>query len=492
MTPKPEACLLDASRSALLTDLYQLTMMQAYQASHMSEIASFEFFFRRLPPGRSFLLSAGLEPLLDWLEGLAFTAEEIDWLRSLNRFDPEFLETLTGLRFRGEVSAVPEGTVLFANEPMVRVTAPIMQAQLVETRLINLLHYQTLVATKAARCVLAAQRVPVVDFGLRRAPGAEAGMLAARAAWIAGFDASSNMLAGMRFGIPLAGTMAHAYVQAHEAEALAFESFAHANPAHAVLLIDTYDTEQGAHRAVAVAQTLARHGIELQGVRIDSGDLAPMTRRVRKILNDAGLSQVRILVSGNLDEWQIAALNAVRAPIDVYCVGTALTTSLDAPALDCACKLVEYAGRPRDKRSIGKQTLPGCKQVWRRLDAHACIAEDLISLSDEAFEPSRIATDPRQLSLSGFSCASTTPRPLLQVVMREGIRTRPAPTLAQLRDYAASELASLPAASRELDGNTPPPVRLSKGLQALVKPLDPVTNRGRGTGLQMTDTADIG
>jgi len=484
--------LIDASRSALLTDLYQLTMMQAYQASNMDETASFEFFFRRLPPNRSFLLSAGLEPLLEWLEKLAFTEEEIDWLRSLNRFEPQFLDGLQRLRFLGEVSAVPEGTVLFANEPMVRVTAPIMQAQLIETRLINLLHYQTLVATKAARCVLAAQRVPVVDFGLRRAHGAEAGLLAARAAWIAGFSATSNVLAGLQFGIPLAGTMAHAYVQAHEAEALAFESFARANPNYALMLIDTYDTEQGAHRAVAVAQALAHQGIKLQGVRIDSGDLAPLSRRVRKILDDAGLTEARILVSGNLDEWQIAALNAVGAPIDTYCVGTALTTSMDVPALDCACKLVEYAGRPRSKRSIGKQTLPGCKQVWRRLDAHACIAEDLISLSHEACELRSAGGDPRQLSLRGFSASAGKPRALLQVVMREGRRLRPAPTLAQLRDYAASELASLPAASRDLDGSTPPPVRLSKGLQAVIKPFDPVTHRGLSARLQMADTADVG
>jgi nicotinate phosphoribosyltransferase len=445
-----------------------------------------------LPSNRSFLLSAGLEPLLDWLEGLTFTAEEIAWLRSLNRFQPEFLDTLQRLRFHGEVSAVPEGTILFADEPMVRVTAPIMQAQLIETRLINLLHYQTLVATKAARCVLAAQRTPVVDFGLRRAHGAEAGLLAARAAWIAGFNATSNMLAGMQFGIPLAGTMAHAYVQAHEAEALAFETFARANPAHAVMLIDTYDTEQGAHRAVAVSQTLAKQGITLQGVRIDSGDLAPLTRRVRRILDDAGLTQARILVSGNLDEWQIAALNAVGAPIDTFCVGTALTTSMDTPALDCACKLVEYAGRPRSKRSIDKQTLPGCKQVWRRLDAHAYIAEDLISLSHEACELRHARGDPRQLSLRGFRADASKPRAMLQVVMREGRRIRPAPTLAQLRDYAASELASLPAASRELDGSSPPPVRLSKSLQALIKPFDPVTHRGSSADLQMADTADIG
>lgn len=483
--------MIDASRSALLTDLYQLTMMQAYQSAHLNETACFEFFFRRLPPGRSFLMAAGLEPLLDWLQALRFSNEELNWLRGLKRFNPDFLDLLSGFRFRGEVSAVPEGTVVFADEPIVRVTAPIIEAQLVETRLINLLHYQTLVATKAARCILAAQGQPVVDFGLRRAHGAEAGLLAARAAWIAGFAASSNVLAGMRYGIPLAGTMAHAYVQAHDAEALAFESFARANPEHALMLIDTYDTEQGAHRAVAVAQALAASNIPLQGVRIDSGDLAPLARRVRKILDEAGFTQARILVSGNLDEWQIAALNAVGAPIDTYCVGTALTTSNDHPALDCAFKLVEYAGRPRSKRSPGKQTLPARKQVWRRHDAQGCIAEDLIGLIDEPQEAFRHGADARQLSLSGFGEGTSRPRALLEVVMRGGRRTRPAPSLSQVRDHAAAELASLPAVSRELDGSASPTVRLSRGLQALIKPLDPVSNWGAGTRLQVTDAANV-
>ncbi|MDE2310778.1 MAG: nicotinate phosphoribosyltransferase, partial [Betaproteobacteria bacterium] len=271
--------------SALLTDLYQLTMLQGYHDSGMEEVAVFEFFVRKLRPGRGFLMAAGLEQVLEFLEGLHFSSEELAWLASTGRFSREFLARLETLHFTGDVHAMPEGTVFFPNEPILRVTAPIAQAQLVETRLINLLHFQTLIASKAARMVLMAPDKLLVDFGLRRAHGAEAGLLAARASYLAGFTGTSNVLAGMQFGIPLFGTMAHSFVQAHADETLAFEHFAHAQPDNVVLLIDTYDTEAAASKVVALAPQLKRQGIRIKGVRIDSGDLADHARKVRQILD---------------------------------------------------------------------------------------------------------------------------------------------------------------------------------------------------------------
>lgn len=350
------ADLVPPSESALLTDLYQLTMLQAYDAAKMHGEASFELFFRRLPAARSFVMAAGLEPALQWLEGLRFSGSELAWLTTCGRFRPGFIKSLSEWRFSGEVMAVREGTVVFPGEPILRVTAPIDQAQLVESRLLNLIHAHSLIATKAARCKLAAGSAELIDFGLRRAHGAEAAMITARAAYIAGFSATANVRAGLEEGLPLAGTMAHSYVMAHEAETLAFIDFGRANPDNVTFLIDTWDTQQGAYRAVAAAEELAREGIRLRAVRIDSGDLAALSHRVRAILDTAGMEHVHILVSGDLDETRIAALRACAAPIDGYCVGTALSTSSDAPALDFCYKLVDYQGHARGKRSPGKAT----------------------------------------------------------------------------------------------------------------------------------------
>jgi nicotinate phosphoribosyltransferase len=439
--------------SALLTDLYQLSMLQAYHHHGMHGTASFELFFRRLPPGRSFLVCAGLETVLDRIESFAFEADELAWLESTGRFERKFLEALAELRFTGDVTAAPEGSLVFADEPVLRVTAPIMQAQILESRVMNLIHYQTLVASKAARCTLAAGNAQLIEFGLRRAHGAEAALLAARAAFIAGFSASSNALAGRLFGIPITGTMAHSFVQAHEAEALAFEHFAQANPDHVVLLIDTYDITQGAHRAVAVGQLLARQGISLHGVRIDSGDLAPESLKVRAILDEAGFRSTQILASGNLDEWRIASLRAVGAPIDLYCVGTALTTSSDQAALDCAYKLVEYAGRPTVKRSPGKATLPGCKQVWRSYLASGLIEADEISLiGEKPRRPARLRTEA-----------------LLRPMMQHGRRLRAPEPLATIRGRCLAQLAALPPALRQLEGMTSLPVRLSQVLDEVAR-----------------------
>ena len=324
-------------------------------------------------------MSAGLEQALQFLENLHFSAEEIEWLASTRRFEKSLLNRLSDFRFTGDVHAVPEGRIFFANEPILRITAPMPQAQLVETRLINLLHFQTLIASKAARMVLAAPGKLMVDFGLRRAHGAEAGLLAARASYIAGFAGTATMLAEQAFGIPTYGTMAHSFVEAYDSEIAAFESFAQSRPKNLTLLIDTYDTEAAA-RKVVLAPRLAARGITIAAVRLDSGDLIPLARSVRRILDDGGLSRVSIFASGGLDEDYVAEIVRAGAPIDGFGIGTSLTTSSDVPALDCAYKLQEYAGQARRKRSAGKATWPGRKQVWRRYGSDGRFAGDTLSL----------------------------------------------------------------------------------------------------------------
>src|SRR6516225_6685898 len=333
--------------SPLLTDLYQLNMMQAYLDHGDTGTAVFEFFMRKLPARRGFLLTAGLEQALDFLETLRFSPEDLAWLRESGRFGKGMLDYLAALRFTGDVHAMPEGTVFFADEPILRVTAPLPVAQLIETRLINIVHFQCLVASKAARMMLAAPGKLMVDFGLRRAHGAEAGVMAARASYIAGFAGTATVLAGELYGIPIFGTMAHSFVQAHDDEAAAFELFAQSRPENLTLLIDTYDTEAGARKVVALAPRLAARGIKIGAVRLDSGDLAALSKSVRRILDQGGLNDVRIFASGGLDEDSVAAMLHAGAPIDGFGMGTSLTTSSDVPALDCVYKLQEYAGFAR-------------------------------------------------------------------------------------------------------------------------------------------------
>lgn len=429
---------------ALLTDLYQLTMMQTYLEYGLTDTAVFEFFSRRLPEGRNFLLACGLETVLDFLENLRFTDEEIAWIRKSGRFSADFADYLAGVRFTGHVHALPEGTPFFADEPILRVTATLPIAQLVETRIINLLHFQTLVASKAVRAVFAVPGKRLVDFGLRRAHGAEAGLLAARAAWIAGFAGTSNVLAGRYWDIPIFGTMAHAFVEAHDDEDTAFMHFASSHPQNAVLLIDTYDTEAAAARL----GRLAAAGLPIHGVRIDSGDLSEHARRVRALLDGHGLRGVTIFASGDLDEYALERL--ADAPIDGFGIGTRLTTSADVPYLNCAYKLEEYAGRPRRKRSEGKATWPGRKQIYR-LERDGRFAGDLIAGEDET--------------------ASGTP--LLVEVMHGGRRLVPSPRLTAVRAHAASQLAHLPDGLRKLTTATSPyPVRVSAKLQSLARELD--------------------
>ncbi|MCC7272199.1 MAG: nicotinate phosphoribosyltransferase [Alphaproteobacteria bacterium] len=436
--------------SPLLTDLYQLNMLQAYLEHGRTGTAVFEFFVRRLPARRGFLVAAGLEQVLDHLAALRFAADELEWLRRSGRFGSALIDYLAGFRFTGDVDAMPEGTVFFADEPILRVTAPLPEAQLAETRLVNILHFQSLVAAKAARMVLAAPGKPLIDFGLRRAHGAEAGIMAARASYLAGFAGTATVLAGKEFSIPIFGTMAHSFVQVHDDETAAFEAFARSRPDDLVLLIDTYDTEAAARKVVRLASRLKAQGISVRGVRLDSGDLIGLSGSVRRILDEGGLADVTIFASGGLDEDALARIVAAGAPIDGFGIGTSLTTSSDVPALDCAYKLQEYAGIARRKRSAGKATLPGRKQVWRRFDDRDRMTDDVLSTADD-----------RQRGT-----------PLLQPVMRDGRRLAPSPPLAEVRRRAAAGLAQLPGALRRLEGTPAYPVAVGSKLVALTEQVD--------------------
>ena len=393
--------------SPLTTDLYELNMVQAYLDRGEDKEAVFEFFVRRLPPRRGFLLAAGLEDVLTYLETLRFSSSEIDWLKSTGRFRDNLIDYLAGFRFSGDVHGIAEGTVCFPNEPLIRITAPLPIAQIVETRLINILHFQTMIASKAARMVLAAPGKILSDFGLRTAHGAEAGLFSARASYIAGFTSAANVLAGERYGIPVVGTMAHSFVQVHDDEMTAFDNFARARPDGVVLLIDTYDTEAGARKVVQLAPKLKADGIAIRGVRIDSGDLASMSKKVRGILDAGGLKDTIILVSGGINEDVLQTMMAAKTPIDGFGIGVNLDASIDAPSLDCAYKLQDYAGKPRRKLSEGKVTWPGRKQVWRSYGADKRMRGDILSLEND-------------------SQAGET---LIAPVMRGGKRLAPAPAL---------------------------------------------------------------
>jgi nicotinate phosphoribosyltransferase len=437
----------------LTTDLYELNMVQAYLDRGEDKEAVFEFFVRRLPERRGFLLAAGLDDALAYLETLRFSPGEIDWLKSTNRFRGNLIDYLTAFRFTGDVHAIPEGTVCFPNEPLIRITAPLPMAQIVETRLINILHFQTMIASKAARMVLAAPGKILSDFGLRTAHGAEAGLFSARASYIAGFSSVANVLAGERYGIPIVGTMAHSFVQVHDDEMTAFENFARSRPDGVILLIDTYNTEAGARKVVELAPKLKADGIAIRGVRIDSGNLTEMAKKVRGILDAGGLKDVIILVSGGINEDVLLKMAAAKAPIDGFGIGVNLDASIDAPSLDCAYKLQDYAGKPRRKLSEGKQTWPGRKQVWRTLDAQGRMRADVLSLE----------TDKKDGEA------------LIVRVMRGGKRVAPVPTLAQIRERAKRELARLPEPLRRLEAGAAYPVEISAKLKALAADVDAKT-----------------
>jgi nicotinate phosphoribosyltransferase len=411
---------------ALFTDLYELTMLQAYWASSMDHEAVFSLFVRKLPAHRNFLLACGLEDVLAYLEELHFPQEALDYLHEQGIFREEFLHWLSDFRFQGHVFALPEGTACFANEPLLEVMAPIGQAQLLETFLINQYHLQTMAASKAARIVLAAQGKRIIDFGLRRIHGIDAGLKSARSFCIAGVQATSNVLAGAMYGIPISGTMAHSFIQAHDNEYDAFKDFARAFP-QTVLLVDTFDSLQGTRKVIRLAAELGT-GFQIRGIRIDSSDLKALAFDLRRELDDAGMHGVNIFASGSLDEHVIQDLIESRVPIDGFGVGTKMGVSNDAPYLDMVYKLASYAGKGRMKTSPGKSTLPHQKQVFRQEGETEYIQDILAAFSE---------THPG--------------RPLLRQVMHNGERL-PAgrEMLSEIKDRAQNELALLPPALRSL------------------------------------------
>jgi nicotinate phosphoribosyltransferase len=439
-----------AQTSVLLTDLYQLTMLQGYFDQGMEETAVFEFFVRKFPPQRNFLIAAGLEQALSFVENLRLTSEELKWISDHGAFRPAFVRYLEKLHFTGDIHAMPEGTVFFPNEPILRVTAPLPQAQLVESRLINLLHFQTLLASKAARSVLVAPNKLLVDFGLRRAHGAEAGLLAARASYLAGFAGSATVLAAPLFNVPVFGTMAHSFIQAHDDEIVAFDHFAHSLPDNVILLIDTYDTEAAAEKVVRLAPKLEQEGIRIKGVRLDSGDLAEHAFKVRRILDQGGLKHVTIFASGSVDEYVLERLLQKGAPIDGFGIGTHMDTSADAPYLDCAYKLVEYAGKARRKRSEGKVLWPGRKQVYRSYDEAGCITGDVLTVEGDMREG----------------------EPLIRQFMEGGQRVSAGESLHDLRKRALAEIKRLPRSLLSLERAPNYSVTVSEALRDLAQQVD--------------------
>ena len=427
---------------ALFTDLYELTMMQAFLEEGFDAPAVFDVFVRRLPPRRNYLLACGLDAALTFLETLRFDANALEYLESLGMFSRRFLGYLEAFRFTGDVSAVLEGTPVFQYEPLLEVTAPLPQAQLVETFVLNQVGLQTMLASKAARVVEAAAGRTVVDFGLRRTQGIDAGLKGARAVYVAGVTATSNVAAGQLYGIPVAGTMAHSYIQAHDDEREAFRRFAARYPG-TTLLVDTYDTLRGVERVISLARELGDE-FRFGAIRLDSGDLADLAARARAMLDAAGLRSVRIFASGNLDEDAIARLVERGAPIDSFGVGTEMAVSADAPSLDIVYKLVEYAGGDRVKQAPGKRVLPGRKQL-SRVERDGEAQRDVLAPAGEPVEG----------------------RPLLVDVMKGGRRLPESiETLAAIRARAARELARLPARVRDLRPADPPyAVEISRALE---------------------------
>jgi nicotinate phosphoribosyltransferase len=434
--------------SALLTDLYELTMAAAYFENDFRASASFELFVRSLPPERTFLLAAGLAQALDYLETLRFQPEEIDYLLrqpAFSKVSAGFFDYLKDFRFNGEVWAMPEGTPAFGEEPLLRVTAPIIEAQIVETFLLSTITFQTMIASKAARVVAAAAGRPVIEFGSRRAHGPDAGPLAARAAFIGGCAGTSNVEAGLRFGLPIFGTLAHSFVMAYDDELEAFRRFEELFPEHAVLLVDTYDT-------LAAVDKIIHSDLRPKSIRLDSGDLCHLSREARRRLDAAGLQDAKIFASGDLDEFAVAELLACGAEIDAFGVGTALSTSKDAPSLSGVYKLVEVAAGAtsyRAKFSEEKVTYPGRKQVFR-FGEGGNYTEDVIGCDSEQYPGAT---------------------PLLACVMRKGRRVAASADLSHAQDYASQELAKLPAACRRLHHVQTYPVRFSPKLQTLLEEL---------------------
>ena len=427
---------------ALLTDLYQLTMAACYFDQGMAEEATFSLFIRKYPSDRGYFVAAGLAEALHYLETLRFTGEDLAYLESTGLFKTSFLDYLGQVRFTGEVYALPEGSLFFKDEPILEVSAPILEAQLAETFIINAVSLQTLIATKASRSLHAAQGRPLIDFSLRRTQGADAGLKVARASYLAGFLGTSNVLAGKIYGLPIFGTMAHSYITIFPREIEAFRVFSRLFPRATTLLIDTYDNLAGARNALQVAREMEARGERLQSVRLDSGDMAAISREVRRLLDDGGAPEVRILASGGFDEYKIAQVLAAGAQIDSFAVGTKMGVSADAPYFDIAYKLVKYGGRPIMKLSTGKVTLVDKKQAYRHYNGQGRMCRDVIAL--------------RQEEVTGAV-------PLLRPVMGRGRIIRPLPSLNDSREYFLSQFALLPEPYKALRDPPLYPVALSPG-----------------------------
>ncbi len=433
-------------RFALLTDLYQLTMAACYFEQGMADEATFSLFIRKYPANRGYFVAAGLAEALRYLETFRFTEDDLAYLESTGMFKRNFLDYLKGVRFTGEVYALPEGSIFFKDEPILEVSGPIIEAQLVETFIINAVSLQTLIATKASRSIYAAAGRPLIDFSLRRTQGTDAGLKAARASYLAGFLGTSNVLAGKLYGLPTFGTMAHSYITSFAQEIEAFRVFSRVFPKITTLLIDTYDNIHGLKNAVKIARELAARGHRLQFVRLDSGDIAAISKEVRRLLREEGLEEVRILASGGFDEFKIAQVLSDGGEVDSFAVGTKMGVSADAPYFDCAYKLVKYGDRPVMKLSTGKVTLVDKKQIYRFYDDRGKFSRDTIALRDE--------------EVPGGA-------PRLTPVMQGGRLTRTLPDLKACRDYFLSQFARLPEVYKTLKDPALYPVDLSPGLKDL-------------------------
>jgi nicotinate phosphoribosyltransferase len=438
---------------SLLTDLYELTMCASYFDNKRNELATFDLFIGKLPPNRSYFVFAGLEQALFFLKNVRFNSEQLDYLRKQG-FKEDFLNYLRKFKFSGEVWAIPEGTIVFPNEPLIRVTAPIIEAQLIESFLLNTVNIQTMIATKASRVVKAAQGRPVIEFGLRRTHGTDAGIKAARCSYIAGCHGTSNVLAGMKYGIPIFGTMAHSFVMFFGKEIEAFRAFAKTFPSKSLLLIDTFDDIAGAEKAAIVAKELEIQGHKLTGVRIDSGDLVELSKTVRALLDEKGLNYVEIFASGDLDEYKIEKLLSEGAKIDAFGVGTRMSTSEDRAYVDVIyklCEKIDMKGKfaPTMKLSKGKITLPGRKQVFRVKDKKGNFVNDTIALHNE-------------------KCQGEA---LLIKVIEKGEIVYNLPTLGAIRENALENLAQLPSKYKKLKKTPTYPVKTSTSLKKMMKKL---------------------
>ena len=432
----------------LFTDLYELTMAASYFAHKVFDTATFSLFIRDVYETRNYFVSAGLEQVLDELAVFQFSDQDIRYLQSTGRFSKHFLDYLRQLRFTGEVNAIPEGTIFFANEPVMEVTAPIIEAQLLETFLLNTIGFQTMIASKAARCFHAAAGRPLIDFSLRRTQGQDAGIKVARSTFIAGFEATSNVLAGKIYGIPISGTMAHSYVSAFDNERDAFFAYADTFPDHSIFLIDTYDSIEGARHAAVVAKEMQKKGHTLIGVRLDSGDMVNLSREVRELFDNAGLSDVKIFASSGFDEFKIAKVLSEGALIDAFGVGTKVGVSADAPFVDVVYKMVRFKERNVRKLSPGKVTLAGEKQVFRKSEQSGRFLEDVIGQRDEIIAEGK---------------------PLLEKVMESGHLLRPHPQLQVLQERFKKNFAALDDGYKSIQDHKAYPVKLSTRLQNLQK-----------------------